>query len=230
MRLLEHTRAVRGPRRPPSSSQASSTSARRDAGERHGDASLDTQALAGHQATLAAARAKEQVDCAGEGAAEAASANSSPSSETTRRVVAELALERRAGRLCRSRTRNKHRRERSALTARLGLLGPNSSRTRSPTCPWRAHQPRSTARAPPLRRCPQSARSSDSGRACIDLRPAGAAATDRVQPTRALTLGMSAGPCRWTNANLDALGYGKGSRATITAASGGTRALQSRTG
>jgi multidrug efflux pump subunit AcrA (membrane-fusion protein) len=41
----------------------------------------DTQALAVHEATLAAARAKEQVDCAGEGAAEAASANSSPSSE-----------------------------------------------------------------------------------------------------------------------------------------------------
>ena len=41
----------------------------------------DTQALAVHQATLAAARAKEQVDCAGEGAAEAASANSSPASE-----------------------------------------------------------------------------------------------------------------------------------------------------
>jgi multidrug efflux pump subunit AcrA (membrane-fusion protein) len=41
----------------------------------------DTQALSDHQATLAAARAKEQVDCAGEGAAEAASANSSPGSE-----------------------------------------------------------------------------------------------------------------------------------------------------
>jgi peptidoglycan hydrolase-like protein with peptidoglycan-binding domain len=40
----------------------------------------DAQALAGHQATLTAARAKEQVDCAGEGAAEAASANS-PASE-----------------------------------------------------------------------------------------------------------------------------------------------------
>ncbi len=41
----------------------------------------DTQALAGHQATLSAARAKEPVDCAGEGAAEAASAGSSPASE-----------------------------------------------------------------------------------------------------------------------------------------------------
>jgi hypothetical protein len=38
----------------------------------------DTQALADHQATLEAARAKEQVDCAGAGAAEAASAASSP--------------------------------------------------------------------------------------------------------------------------------------------------------
>ena len=41
----------------------------------------DTQALAGHQATMSAARAKEEVDCAGEGAAEAASAGSSPSGE-----------------------------------------------------------------------------------------------------------------------------------------------------
>ncbi len=41
----------------------------------------DTQALAGHEATLTAARAKEQVDCAGGGAAEAASAGSSPGSE-----------------------------------------------------------------------------------------------------------------------------------------------------
>lgn len=42
----------------------------------------DTQALAGHQATLAAARAKEEVDCAGKGAAEVASANSSPAGES----------------------------------------------------------------------------------------------------------------------------------------------------
>jgi peptidoglycan hydrolase-like protein with peptidoglycan-binding domain len=41
----------------------------------------DTQALVGDQATLAAARAKEEVDCAGVGAAEAASANSSAASE-----------------------------------------------------------------------------------------------------------------------------------------------------
>src|SRR5580704_10045699 len=41
----------------------------------------DTQALAGHQATLAAARAKEDVDCAGAGAAQDASAGASPASE-----------------------------------------------------------------------------------------------------------------------------------------------------
>ncbi len=41
----------------------------------------DTQALAGHQAMLVAVRAKEEVDCAGEGAAEATSASSSPGSE-----------------------------------------------------------------------------------------------------------------------------------------------------
>jgi peptidoglycan hydrolase-like protein with peptidoglycan-binding domain len=41
----------------------------------------DTHALAGQQATVAATRAKEEVDCAGDGAAEAASDASSPSSE-----------------------------------------------------------------------------------------------------------------------------------------------------
>src|ERR1700739_2335275 len=41
----------------------------------------DTQALAGQQATLAAARAKEHLDCAGEGAAEGASAHPPASSE-----------------------------------------------------------------------------------------------------------------------------------------------------
>jgi multidrug efflux pump subunit AcrA (membrane-fusion protein) len=41
----------------------------------------DAQTLAGHQATLTAARAEEQVDCAGNNAAEAASAGSSPGSE-----------------------------------------------------------------------------------------------------------------------------------------------------
>jgi hypothetical protein len=41
----------------------------------------DTRSLADHQATLAAARAKEQVDCAGAGAAEAATAGSSPGGE-----------------------------------------------------------------------------------------------------------------------------------------------------
>jgi hypothetical protein len=40
----------------------------------------DSEALAGNQATVSAARAKEAVDCAGDGAAESASANSSPSS------------------------------------------------------------------------------------------------------------------------------------------------------
>jgi hypothetical protein len=39
----------------------------------------DDQALAGQRATLSAARAKESVDCAGEGAAESASAGSPPS-------------------------------------------------------------------------------------------------------------------------------------------------------
>jgi multidrug efflux pump subunit AcrA (membrane-fusion protein) len=43
----------------------------------------DSEALAGHQATVSAARAKEAVDCAGDGAAEAASANSSPGGEST---------------------------------------------------------------------------------------------------------------------------------------------------
>ena len=43
----------------------------------------DSEALAGLQATVAAAREKESVDCAGDGAAESASAGASPSGEGT---------------------------------------------------------------------------------------------------------------------------------------------------
>ena len=43
----------------------------------------DTQALANHRAMLTAARAKEAVECAGAGAAEAASAGTSPASENS---------------------------------------------------------------------------------------------------------------------------------------------------
>ena len=43
----------------------------------------DTQALEGHRATLEAARAKEQVDCAGDNAAEAASAGSPSTGESS---------------------------------------------------------------------------------------------------------------------------------------------------
>ena len=43
----------------------------------------DSEALAGHEATVSAARAKESVDCAGDGAAEASSANSSPATSVS---------------------------------------------------------------------------------------------------------------------------------------------------
>jgi hypothetical protein len=63
-----------------SQAQQSVTSAQAMLSTARASLAADGEALANQQATLAAARAKETVDCAGEGAAEAAAAGGSPSS------------------------------------------------------------------------------------------------------------------------------------------------------
>jgi hypothetical protein len=63
-----------------SQAQQSVTSAQAMLSTARASLATDDDALANQQATLAAARAKEAVDCAGDGAAEAAAASGSPSS------------------------------------------------------------------------------------------------------------------------------------------------------
>lgn len=69
---------------PPSAVQQAEQSVTASAamlGTARGSLAADGETLAGQQATLSAARAKESVDCAGEGAAETAATGSSPSGE-----------------------------------------------------------------------------------------------------------------------------------------------------
>jgi hypothetical protein len=69
---------------PPSAVQQAEQSVMASAamlGTARGSLAADGETLAGQQATLSAARAKESVDCAGDGAAETAATGSSPSGE-----------------------------------------------------------------------------------------------------------------------------------------------------
>ena len=66
-----------------SQTQQSVTSAQAMLSTARASLAADDEALANQRATLAAARAKEAIDCAGEGAAEAAAASGSPSGGST---------------------------------------------------------------------------------------------------------------------------------------------------
>ncbi len=194
----------------------------------------DTQALAGHQATLAAARAKEQVDCAGEGAAEAASANSSPSSENNSPSG--------GGSSCASDVRAVSAAQQSATSTEGKVSADRSQVSSAEKQVASARSNLSTARS--------SAALYGQGSTFTALPSVGQVITrgqslyqisgqsvpllyGSVQPTRAFTLGMSAGPdVAELNANLRALGYrqglsGDGFTATTAAA---IRALQSAHG
>jgi len=194
----------------------------------------DTQALAGHQATLAAARAKEQVDCAGEGAAEAASANSSPSSENnspsgggsscSSDVQAVSAAQQNA-----TSTAAKVSADRSQVSSaekQLANAQSNLSTARSSAALY--GQGSTFTTLPTVGQIIRFGQSvyEISGQPVLLL-------YGSVQPTRAFTLGMSAGPdVAELNANLDALGYGQGLTGDeFTAATAAAiRALQSAHG
>ena len=78
--LVEHSRAVwDGAVRGVSRRRQSVTNAQGMLQTARASLAADSEALAGHEATVSAARAKEAVDCAGDGAAESASSGS-PSS------------------------------------------------------------------------------------------------------------------------------------------------------
>jgi hypothetical protein len=195
----------------------------------------DTQALADHQATLEAARAKEQVDCAGEGAAEAASAGSSPSNENDNSPDA-------GGSSCSSdvqavssaqqnatSTAAKVSADRSQVSSgekQLASAQSNFSTARSSAALY--GQSSSFTALPSVGQIIRRGQSvyEISGQPVLLL-------YGSVAPTRAFTLGMSAGhDVAELNANLDALGYGQGLAGDefTTATAAAIRALQSAQG
>ncbi len=192
----------------------------------------DAQALAGHQATLAAARSKEQVDCAGVGAAEAASAGSSPSSENnspggggssvcSSDVQAVSAAQQGA-----TSTAGKVTADRSQVSSaekQLASAQSNLSTARSSAALY--------AQGSSFTALPSVGEIIRRGQSVYEISGQPALLLyGSVAPTRAFTAGMSAGhDVAELNANLDALGYGQGlagdefTAATATA----IRALQS---
>jgi multidrug efflux pump subunit AcrA (membrane-fusion protein) len=171
----------------------------------------DTQALAGHQATLAAARAKEQVDCAGEGAAEAPSAGSSGgeddspgaggsscSSDVQAVSSAQMNTTSAAAKLTADRSQV------SSAEKQLASAQSNLSTTRSSAALY--GQASTFTALPSVGRIVKRGQSlyGIGGQPVLLL-------YGSVAPTRAFVAGMSPGPdVAELNANLDALGYGQG--------------------
>ncbi len=193
----------------------------------------DTQALAGHQATLEAARAKEQVDCGGGGAAEAASAGSSPSNENnspsggsscSSDVQAVSAAQQNA-----TGTAAKVSADRSQVSSAEKQLASAQSNLSTARSSAALYGQSSTFTALPsvgeIIRRGQSLYEI-SGQPVLLL-------YGSVAPTQAFTAGMSSGhDVAELNANLDALGYGQGLAGDeFTAATAAAiRALQSAHG
>jgi multidrug efflux pump subunit AcrA (membrane-fusion protein) len=193
----------------------------------------DTQALAGHQATLEAARAKEQVDCAGEGAAEAASAGS-PSSENNSPSG--------GGSSCSSDVQTVSAAQQNATGAAAKVSADRSQVSSGEKQLASAQSNLSTARSSAalygqsstFTALPSVGQIIKHGQSLYEISGQPVLLLyGSAQPTRAFTLGMSAGPdVAELNANLQALGYGQGlSGEEFTAATAAAiRALQSAHG
>lgn len=193
----------------------------------------DTQALSDHQATLEAARAKEQVDCAGGGAAEAASANSSPSGESNSPS---------GGSSCSSDAQAVSGAQQNATGTAAKVTADRSQVSSAEKQLASAHSNLSTARSSAalygqgstFTKLPSVGQIISRGQSLYELSGQPVLLLyGSVAPTRAFTLGMSAGPdVAELNANLDALGYGQrvaGDEFT-TATAAAIRALQSAHG
>ncbi len=193
----------------------------------------DTQALAGHQATLAAARGKEQVDCAGEGAAEAASANSSPGSEDSPSS---------GGSSCSSDAQYVSSAQQNATGTAAKVTGDRSQVSSAEKQLAIAQSSLSSARASAalygqsstFTALPSVGQIIGRGQSLYEIggQPA-LLLYGSVAPTRAFVAGMSAGSdVAELNANLQALGFGQGLAGDeFTAATeAAIRALQSAHG
>ena len=194
----------------------------------------DSETLAGQEATVSAARAKESVDCAGEGAAEAASANSSPSSENnspsgggsscSSDVQAVSAAQQNA-----TSTAAKVSADRSQVSSgekQLASAQSNLSTARSSAALY--------GQSSTFTALPSVGQIIKRGQSLYEINGQPVLLLyGSVAPTRAFTLGMSAGSdIAELNANLRALGYGQGltgDEFTATTAAA-IRALQSAHG
>jgi Putative peptidoglycan binding domain len=177
----------------------------------------DTQAHAGEEATLTAARAKEQVDCAGEGAAEVASTSSSSSagsengspggggggsSSCSSDVQAVSAAQQSAAGTATKVTAD--RSQVSSTEKQLASAQSNLSTARSSAALY--GQGSTFTKLPSVGRVIGRAQSlfQIGGQPVLLL-------YGSVLPTRAFVTGMSAGSdVAELNGNLDALGYGQG--------------------
>jgi len=189
----------------------------------------DTQALAGHQATLTAARAKEQVDCAGDGAAESASSGS-PSSGGG------------GSGLCASDVQAVATAEQGSTGAAMKVKGDRSQVSSAEKQLASAQSNLSTARSAgalygqssTFTKLPSAGQVLTRGQGLYEISGQPALLLyGSVLPTRAFIAGMSAGSdVAELNANLRALGYGQaltGDEFT-TATATAIRALQSARG
>jgi multidrug efflux pump subunit AcrA (membrane-fusion protein) len=192
----------------------------------------DTQVLADHQATLAAARAKEQVDCAGDAAAEAASANSSPGGENDSSGA--------GGSSCASDVQAVASAQQNAAAAKVTADGAQVSSAEKQLASAQSNL--STARSSAalygqsstFTALPAVGQIIGRGQRLYEIggQPV-LLLYGSTQPTRAFIAGMSPGrDVAELNANLDALGYGRGlaSDEFTAATAAAIRALQSAHG
>jgi hypothetical protein len=199
----------------------------------------DTQALADHQATLAAARAKEQVDCAGGGAAEAASAGSPSSGESTPGASSPSGS---SSGSCSSDVQSVSSARQSAAGAEAKVTADRSQVSSAEKQLTSAHSSLSTARSSAtlygqsstFTALPLVGQILKRGQSLYEIggQPV-LLLYGSITPTRAFLAGMSPGrDVAELNANLAALGYGSGlSGEEFTAATeAAIRALQSARG
>jgi peptidoglycan hydrolase-like protein with peptidoglycan-binding domain len=196
----------------------------------------DTQALAGHQAALEAARAKEKVDCAGEGAAEAASAGSSPSSENNSPGGGG------GSGLCASDVQAVSSAEQGSTGAAMKVKGDRSQVSAAEKQLASAESSLSTTRSSAalygqsstFTKLPSVGQVIARGQSLYEISGQPAVLLyGSVPPTRAFIAGMSAGSdVAELNSNLDALGYGQGltGDAFSVATAAAIRAFQSARG
>jgi hypothetical protein len=176
----------------------------------------DTEALSGHHATLAAAQAKEQVDCGGAGAAEAASSSSPSGGEKSSPGESSAS----GSSSCSSDVQAVSSAEQNVTSASAKLSGDSSQVSSAEKQLASAQSSLSTARSSAalygqsatFTALPSVGQIIDRGQSLyrINGQPA-LLLYGSVAPTRAFVAGMSPGSdVAELNANLRALGYGQG--------------------